>query len=152
MLKSLAILALTAFSLNGLAEGFKCRALQHSLTVRVFGSDTTPATREAQIMVVSDPRVSPGRQTIARFTRENGTLQNRGVTFIGNVDLRFNDTGRAGENIGGTKLGELDQIILAVDFTYLEPAQLGEPRDGILTLLKRNGTAIEIGMVCSRFH
>lgn len=151
MLKSVAISTLAALSFNVGAEGFKCQAVDQPLVVKVFGSVSTPATRVAHIMVISDPTVSPGRQTIARFTKENGTLENEGATYVGNVDLRFSDTGRAGENIGGTKLGELDYVALAVDFSYTEPAVTGETRQGHLTLVKRNGQSIEIPMACRRY-
>jgi hypothetical protein len=152
MFKSIVIAGLAATGITASAEGFKCLSADEALAVKVFGAAlSSPATREAQVMVVSDRAISHGRKTVAKFTAANGTLSNRGSRYTGDVDLRFSDTGRAGENIGGTKLGELDQVVLTVDFSHQNPLQAGELASGLLSLVKRNGEVIEIDLACARY-
>lgn len=151
-MKALVAIALAIFSVNAQADGFLCETVRGDLKVKVFNNtDAEEGTRVASTLIISDTTVSAGRKTIARFTDANGTLESEGARYVADVDLRFNDSGRAGELISGTKLGELDRIIVGVDFSYAAPVEAGEELSGHLVLVKRNGDRIRRALVCSRY-
>ena len=134
-----------------MADGFVCTTLSGDLNVKLYNQTAPEAgTRNAAVMVLSDPAVSGGRKTIARFKSEN-TLSNAGSMYAAKVDLRFNDSNRAGEYIGGTRLGELKTILADIEFSYADPIAAGEETKGLLTLIKRNGAVIELDMSCERY-
>ena len=144
--------AVMATSSAAFADGFVCETRAQDLNVKVYNNTKAEnGTRNAAVMVVSDPSVTYGRKTIARFTDVNGTISSKGAYYTANVDLRFNDSSRKGELIGGTKLGELDTIELAVDFNYSRPIADGEEVRGTLLLNKRNGQTIEKALDCVRY-
>lgn len=150
-MKSLAIAALALISSStAFADGFVCK--NEDLAVKVY-NHTQPevGTRTAALMVISDRSVQAGRKTIARFQDSKGRISNKGARYTADVDLRYADSARAGENIGGTKLGELDTIELDVEFSYAQPVAAGELVSGTLTLNKRNGQVIELELECARY-
>src|SRR3989338_1707434 len=100
--------AVMASSTAAFADGFVCETRAQDLNVKVY-NNTNPelGTRTAAVMVLSDPSVSHGRKTIARFQNSNGLISNTGAHYEAKVDLRYNDSARKGELIGGTKLGQL---------------------------------------------
>jgi hypothetical protein len=135
------------------ADGFVCRSsgkAEHDVSVSVYHS-TGRATRLAEVMVISDPSVAYGHQTVARFTRTAGTLSNRGAIYTGVVDTNVPDTARTGENIAGTKLGSLKDVVLTVDFSYARPVAEGEELEGLLALNKKNGDVVEVAVECLRY-
>ncbi|MBI4924989.1 MAG: hypothetical protein HY843_03610 [Bdellovibrio sp.] len=147
-------LAVGVMGLNGIAmaDGFKCETRDGKLLVKVFNQVKPElGTRNAAVMVISDRDVHVGRKTIASFKDASGLLSSRGANYVAKVDLRFADSRRKGELIGGTKLGELDRILLGVDFNYSQPVEEGEIVSGVLTLEKRNGDSIELDMDCTRY-
>ena len=145
------IAALTLAS-QAKADGFICTSSDGSLTVKVYDHVTPAAgTRNAAVLVVSDNNVGAGNKTIARFTDVHRTLTNQGASYDAKVDLRFNDSGRKGELIGGTKLGQLANILLDVDFSFAEPVDAGDQVDGYLTLVKRDEQIITFDVVCTRY-
>jgi hypothetical protein len=100
------------------------------------------------VMVVSDTSVQSGRKTIARFTEENGTLTVKdlgeaGPKFIGKVDLRFNDSERAGEYLFGTRLGEIRALELYPNYTE------DSDGEGVVTIKLRNGTRRAVNLLCA---
>jgi hypothetical protein len=134
------------------ADGFNCQTVEGDLNVKVYNqTDANQGTRNVAVMVLSDPSVQGGRKTIARFTEANGVVASRSATFTADVDLRFTDSSRKGELISGTKLGQLDQIIVDVDFSYAAPVEQGEELSGELTLIKRDGQKITRDLECSRY-
>jgi hypothetical protein len=149
------MMTVSAMAAVAQADGFECQtqdSAARALTVKVYDNTTAEAgTRNAAVLVLSDPAVAAGRKTIARFTDVNSTLANSGATYVANVDLRFNDSGRKGELIGGTKLGELDQIVLDVAFSFAAPVEAGDVVPAKLTLIKRNGDEIELDLDCARY-
>ena len=148
-MKNLIICSLMFTGFQAAADGFICRATDKSLNVALYNS--TKAPRVAEVMVVSDPTIAYGRQTVARFLRENGTLASKGSNFVGTVDPSVPDTSRGGENIAGTKLGNIKSMILTVDFSYARPVADGEELEGLLTLSKRNGGIVEVELECLRY-
>lgn len=148
------VLIATVVALMGLqarADGFKCQS-ESGLNIKVF-NHTHPAigTRTAAIMVISDSAIGMGNRTIATFPESKGVLMSSSTVYLADVDLRMTGSRRAGELIGGTKLGELDQIKLSVNFTYSEPIAAGEVVTGLLTLIKRNGEKIREAVECLRY-
>jgi uncharacterized protein YdbL (DUF1318 family) len=151
-MKKLMIAVLAMGVSNAMADGFVCETLDGALTVKVYNrTDADEGTRNASVMILSDNTVQYGRKTIAKFDADNQVLDNRGAGYIANVDLRYNDSGRGGENIGGTKLAQLDAIALDIDFSYGAPMKSGEIAEGVLTLIKRNGAEITIDVDCERY-
>lgn len=143
-------IALAATSSTALADGFVCA--NEDIAVKVFNNtDPKVGVRTDAVMVVSDRHVAVGNKTIARFTDVNGRISQKGASYLADVDLRFSDSARKGELIGGTKLGELDTIQLDVDFSYAAPVAAGEMVDATLTLSKRNGQQIELALECKRY-
>jgi hypothetical protein len=147
----LSLIALSAAAVAQ-ADGFQCETLAGDLAVKIYNHTQAEAgTRTGAVMVVSDTTVSHGRKTIARFTDLNERLSSRNSTYVADVDLRYNDSKRKGELIGGTKLGQLDQIVVDVAFSYGAPVTAGTELAGEMTLVKRNGEEIVLDLVCSRY-
>lgn len=152
IVNSLAILAFATLSASAHADGFECQTANGGLNVKIYNNtDPQVGTRVAAVMVVSDPAVGAGRKTIARFTSVHGVLANRASTYVATVDLRFSDSERKGENILGTKLGNVDTITADIDFSYAAPVAAGEEVSGKLTIARRSGSPIEADLVCSRY-
>lgn len=149
------ILSITLLTAVAQASGFVCESTDGDLRVRAYDQvQPELGTRSAAVMVLSDTTVSHGRKTIAKFTNANQTLSSRSSVYTADVDLRFNDSGRKGEWIAGTKLGELSEIVLDVDFSYSPySAQMqdGDETTAQLILEKRNGEQLEIDMTCVRY-
>jgi hypothetical protein len=147
-----AILLASLMSLPAFADGFVCENAQQNLKVKVY-NQTNPAlgTRNAAAMILSDTSVNGGRKTIAKFTSEDGLLKNNGPEYSAHVDLRFSNSDRKGENIGGTKLGELSDINLNVAFAYPDAIEDGIVIPGTLKLIRRSGDTITLSMDCTRY-
>lgn len=134
------------------ADGFICESAETGLKVQAYNQvQPQEGTRNAAVLILSDMNVSGGQKTIARFQSANGTLWNESALYTANVDHRFNDSGRKGELVAGTKLAYVDQFELAVDFSYAQPVEDAEILNGMLTILKRGGEVIEVDMVCARY-
>lgn len=152
MNKLLVIFSLILSFELGYADGFNCQTIEKDLDIKVYNKvNPSEGTRNVAIMVISDPTIKYGRRTIARFKAEDGTLKNLGSFYVSKEDLRFADSSRGGENISGTKLSQLDQIILDVDFSYATPVEEGEELPATLFLKKRNGDCIVRELICERY-
>ena len=147
ILLTIATLGLTQVAL---ADGFVCAS--EGLNVKVYNhTNPNDGTRTGAVMVISSSNVGYGNKTIAKFTDANRTLESKSSVYTADVDLRYNDSGRKGELIGGTKLGQLDQIKLSVYFTYGTGVKDGEEVAARLKLIKRNGESSSIAMNCIRY-
>lgn len=147
------LIAMTALVLTQIAaaDGFKC-ITESGLKIQAY-NQTNPnlGTRNAAVMVISDANVGYGNKTIASFHASKGVLANQALAYIANVDPRSSAGNRPGENIGGTKLGQLAIIKLVVDFSYARPVQNGARLVGLLTLIKRNGQQLYEDATCIRY-
>jgi hypothetical protein len=133
------------------ADGFKC-ITESGLNIKVYNHiDPSKGTRNAAVMVVSDANVGLGNKTIATFYADKGVLTSRVLTYVAKVDLRVSESNRAGELIGGTKLGYLARIILNVDFSYSSPLFDGEKTSATLLLQKRDGKQAVESAICTRY-
>lgn len=152
-MKQVLLVAALAFgATQAKADGFRCLDLDETIKVQVFNQvQPSAGTRNSAVMVISDPTVGVGRKTIAKFSSAAGTLDNEGSAYAAKVDLRFNDSKRAGELIAGTKLGELSEIVLDVQHSYANISIDGEVAPALLSLTKRNGDVIDVELVCERY-
>ena len=152
LVNTFAVIAIATFSASAQADGFSCQTEDGSVNVKIYNHVLPEnGTRNGAVMVLSDTSVSGGRKTIARFTDVNGRLSSRSSVYVADVDLRFNDSGRKGELILGTKLGMLDTVIADIDFSYAAPVAAGEEVEGTLVLVKRDGSRIKSALSCSRY-
>ena len=149
---TLATIATALLSVNSYADGWVCEAEGSPLVVKVYNqTQPTMGTRNAAVMVLSDASIAHGRKTIARFESANGLLTSEGAHFVADVDLRFKESNRKGELLGGTKLGQLDTIALDIEFSYAYPVMAGDLNKALITLNKRNGEFIELDAECVRY-
>lgn len=134
------------------ADGFECEAPDHGLNVKIY-NQTNPnlGTRSGAVMLLSDESISFGNKTIARFSAEAGTLSSSELAYLAKVDLRFVDSNRRGENLLGTKLGQLKTIQANLRFSYAAPVKPGAIVRGSLVATKRNGEVIRAALVCTRY-
>lgn len=134
------------------ADGFICEDYNETLRIKIFHNvSAKKGTRTAAKMIISDPRVADGRKTIATFDQADGLLTSKALVYGADVDLRYKNSSRKGELIGGTKLGELEALEVYVDFSYAHPLKHAEEADAFLRLYKRNGKEIDIDLVCARY-
>jgi hypothetical protein len=148
MILGLAMLASQA----AFADGFVCENLAENLRLKVFNHTAAAAgTRNASVMIVSDPSVSSGRKTIATFDADNSLVTSQSTTYTALVDLRFSDSSHKGEAIAGTKLGNVKYIVLDVDFSYAHPVDAGIEVVGEVILQRRSGDDLRFGVSCVRY-
>lgn len=140
------------------ADGFFCRGNNTGLEFKILNHTKASAgTRTPAVMVVSSPYVISDRKTIAVFSSQNRTLSYEGRgRYVGQVDLRYAETGRKGENIAGTKLGELERISLDIRFSYSHhDSSLANSVAEIpakIYYIKRTGEILEESSSCKRYH
>lgn len=154
MTKFITILAFAAISASASAQadGWVCQTEGGELIIKAYNHvNADRGTRNASVMVLSDPSISSGKKTIARFADVNEKLTNVGASYEATVDLRYNDSNLKGRNIGGTKLGFIKTIVLDVDFSYAAPVASEDAVEGTLTIIKRDGDALTHGVICSRY-
>lgn len=150
----LAATALVSLS-NAWGSGFDCTSVDEDLQIRVVftpihpdGSHREPRVKE---MTVLDPNLTAPFQHVATFLAADGLLTNEGGNIEAVVDLRFPGSARAGERIGGTKLGSLKTVTLDIDFSYTEPSNDGAHYAAQAVYLKRNGESLEQDFDCVLF-
>jgi hypothetical protein len=114
------------------ADGYKCSYRNHHTNERLnvfIYNNTTGATRDAAVVILSNPEYDKGNRTIAVYRNATNQLFNQdGQRYTLNEDLRYTESRRRGENVMRTKLGEIDTFDLGVYFDYtVGPAVI---RDG----------------------
>lgn len=156
VLLSLATLILsTPFAL---ADGFLCEGKNSGLQIKLYNhTDPAYGTRTPAILVLANPMIQSDRKTVAVFSDENQTLNYLGRgQYQAKVDLRYLDSGRQGENVAGTKLGQLKTIILKIKFSYSHTGTLiANSVDEIPAALfyqKRNGELLDEQATCKRYR
>lgn len=151
-MKSLIVAMVMVASGAAMADGFKCYAPEFDQNIKVFNhTHADEGTRNASIMIVSDEAINAGRKTVATFSDVKNTLTNTGASYTAKVDLRVSESNRKGENVFGTKLGEIATVKLNVFFTYGDNLAAGEELEGKLIVTKRNGDKIKSAVECSRY-
>lgn len=152
-MKQSIVLALSLFLTSfAQADGFVCENEEGTLRAAVY-NQTNPAkgTRNAAILVLSNPSHATGSKTIATFSAKDGLLENTANNYTAKIDLRFTDSSRKGELIGGTKLGFLAAIELNIMHNVLYAIDEGQVTYGYLVLTKRNGDVLTHTLSCARY-
>lgn len=151
-MKSLIAALVLTLSTAAMADGFKCEQADHGVNIKVFNkTDASQGVRNAAVMVFSDASVSYGRKTIASFTSHKRTLGQKGTSYMAVVDLRVSESNRSGENILGTKLGQIKEIYVDIEHNYGRPVAFGQMTDGTVTVVKRNGKSQTFEISCERY-
>lgn len=132
------------------ADGFLCET-QTGLRLKVFNHVAPDVgTRVPAVMIVSDPTVKVGHRTAGVFRNADaGLLRDEMGTYLAKVDLR--DARAKGQAFIGSRLEDVEQIKLYVDFTYSRPVAHGEELTGVMTLIKRNQGLFVEQAVCTRY-
>jgi len=157
ILKNMVLSALLLGSAQTYADGFSCVTDDGALAIHVYNKvNPEDGTRTASTMILSNPTVNAGKKTVATFSALNETLftahdSTDGLVYIGNVDLRYNDSGRKGEYLMGTRLGEVDYVRLDVAHNYLQPVQNNTVLQGAVTIVKRDGDLLSSWATCTRY-
>ncbi len=135
------------------ADGFVCLSVDEATRIDVYlsGLDTQSPEPRATKLVVSDPNRTPRYRHIATFEAEEGVLETSGTQIHGIVDLLKKGTSRAGERIGGTKLGLLAGILLDIDVTYQEPIEVGVRYSAEVAYVKHSGQELRQDFDCTLF-
>ena len=130
------------------ADGFLCET-QSGLRLKVFNHvEPSRGTRAPAVMVVSDSTVQVGHKTIGVFRGADAQLLVEDGSYLAKVDLR--EVG-SDELLTDTKLGNVDQIKLYVDFSYGRPVAHGTELTGTMTLLKRDAGLVVEQAICIRY-
>jgi hypothetical protein len=145
-----AFITVAGFLLGGLAhaDGFICESYAANLRIKVYDQIdmSVPAA-----MIVSDPSRTDHR-TIASFKQESCLLSQSGSTYSAKVDLRYSGSRESDQIITGVALGEVDQIVLQVDYNVTMPLTDGAELPGKMTVTLRSGAApIELEALCERY-
>ena len=136
------------------ADGFVCQGQNTGLVFKMYNhTQAIDGTRNAAILIISDPAVGAGNKTIASFSDAKSTVSNSGATYTGKVDLRVSESSLGGRNIAGTKLSQLAAITASVDFNYTNdtPSMDGQSFEGQASYAKRNGEILEEKLSCTRY-
>jgi hypothetical protein len=151
-MKKLILAMAVLMSSAAFAEGFVCENFENALRVKVFNHVTpSEGTRSVAVMVLSDTSIEQGRKTIATISADDFLVTNESAVYSALVDLRYSESSRKGENIAGTKLGQLKYVILDIGFTYARPVPAGTRLEGELILKKRSGEDIRLDVSCWRY-
>jgi hypothetical protein len=151
-MKSLLASFVLSLSTAAFADGFKCEQFDHNINIKVYNhTDVSAGTRNSAIMIFSDSAVTYGRKTIASFTSKKRTLGQNGTSYFAAVDLRVSESSASGENLLGTKLGQLKEIYVDINHNYNYPIEAGDEVDGTLTIVKRNGKTQSFDLNCVRY-
>lgn len=105
---------------------------------------------QALTMRVSDPNVSNDRSEIANFEFGEGLLNNTGGVLVGYVDLSNPKTGRKGERIGGTTLGQLRSVMVTLDIDFNTASVAGKVYAAQAVYLKKIGEELVQDLDCVR--
>ncbi len=133
------------------ADGFLCET-QSGLRLKVFNHvEPSRGTRAPAVMVISDSTVQVGHKTIGVFRDADAQLLVEDDSYLAKVDLRRSGSSRRGEMLADTKLGNVEQIKLYVDFSYGRPVAHGTELTGTMTLLKRDAGLIVEQAICTRY-
>ncbi|CAN5397222.1 hypothetical protein BH10BDE1_BH10BDE1_19660 [soil metagenome] len=121
--------------------------VRFELVIEIPNESDSP---KALSMRVSDPNVSNDRSEIANFEFAEGLLNNTGGVLVGYVDLSNPKTGRKGERIGGTTLGQLRSVMVTLDMDFNTALVAGKVYSAQAVYLKRIGEELVQDLDCVR--
>ena len=140
---------------TALADGFTCEARHTGLKIRVQNHLNPQAgTRTPEQMSISDP-LQPELKTSALFTDRNHTLSYQGHgNYLGRVDLRTAAPNLRINYIAGTRLQDLNSILLDLEFSYnpdsLVLANTVPEIPGKIFYQRRTGEVLDEPVSCKR--
>jgi hypothetical protein len=135
------------------SDGFVCDSTHESLRIQVY-NHTQPrsGTRNVAVMVLSDPSKPWGERTLARFTAEADGLTNRGATYVAVLSRSSNLlSATESRRLQGLQLGQLEEIVLNIDFSYTYPVGHGDFVAGVLELNQISGDQLWVDLDCRRY-
>lgn len=128
-----------------------CQGVDGEVTFEMLIDIPNPTdSPQALAMRVSDPNVSVERSEIAMFEFADGLLNNTGSVLVGYVDLANPKTGRKGERIGGTTLGQLRSVMVTLDIDFNRPSASGQRHSAQAVYLKKIGEELVQDLDCLR--
>lgn len=150
---ALALIALLVMPIAARAGGFVCVSVDDDTRIDVYltAIDPNGPAPTASKLVVTDPNRTPRYRHVATFDEADGVLQTSGTQIHALVDLTKAGTSRAGERIGGTKLGLLTGLVLDIDVSYQEPIEEGVRYAAEVTYLKKSGQELHQDFDCNLF-
>jgi len=154
LLPSVAVLAaLTGAAQSAHADGFVCATYDRELLVKVYNhTQPSQGTRNAAVMIVSDPSAPAGKQTIAVFRDTDSTLQSFGATYLATVSPRtLPNLNLADTFISAFSLDSIQELDLSVNFSYGLPVVKDGIVDGMLVIQKLNGETVRKEVTCTRY-
>jgi hypothetical protein len=137
---------------SALGEGFRCAALKGDIEAAVY-HEVQPkrGTRNVAALIIQDPRAVKGQQTVLRFVKGKGRLNNQSAFYEAQMSSEAIAESSEAKELLGVALSELDKVHLAVQFTYGMPMKNGQKTRGLLSLLARSGEIIDREMNCRRY-
>lgn len=143
--------AATLVSAQARADGFICGTDDRELEVQVYNqTDASRGTRNASVMILSDPSADDGSQVIARLDGSNADLSNNGSYYV--VQLKqAQETEASDVYVSAFQLSQIETITLDVHFSYEDPLPAGAPMDGTLTLVGTTGHQDRKPVSCVRY-
>ena len=154
-LATVAVLAALMFSAKAAhADGLVCVSVDEDTRIDVYlapASPTDHATKIVSRLEISDPNRTPAHRLIATFDVADGVLATNGGDVLATVDLSKAGSSRAGQRVGGTRLGSLKSILLDIDISYEEPIDQGTRYAAEVTYAKKNGEKLHQDFDCSYF-
>ena len=131
------------------ADGFVCTS--NELNIKVYNNTKASAgTRSAAVLVASNPQSVRGNQTLARFTKVQGSLSSYGTHYLAELDNRISDINYDNEIIEFAS-SQIQTIALDIDFNYNMPVPAGQVVPGLATLILQNGERHQIRLDCERY-
>ena len=142
------LLSLTAT--NSHADGFICESATENLQIEVYNHlDKNIGTRTVAVMVVADPSLPRGQQTVARFTHAKNRLTNTGADY--SADMDATNEVEMSHFIGSVRLRQIESVRLDVDFSYAQPVEAGEILAADFWVNQRNGQQSRFALNCFRY-
>ncbi len=74
-----------------------------------------------------------------------------GASYFAFVDLRVGESSRAGENVLGSKLGNIKEIYVDINFDYSVQLLDGQITDGYMPVIKGNSRNTIHDITCIRY-
>ncbi len=148
------LISTLALASTAKADGFVCTADASGAVIRVYNHvSASEGTRSPAILVVSDPSLAAGQQTLATFSSDRQNLQYGGnglyTALLQNADYVKTGT------LAGMRLRNLTSISLAVVFNYsTDSTTLADSVAEIpatLRLQARDGTIVQEEATCTRY-
>lgn len=134
------------FGSSSWADGFICYSPQEPLKVAIYDQvNPRRSTPEAGALIVSNPKLEKGLQTIAEFFAWTQDLVNDGFYYVGSV--QHPDPNKT---LGSTPLVEITEIHVQIFSSFHEPLTHGDSVQGVLQTYSEDQLINEFLLECQR--